>query len=89
MKEISDWLGASSESVAASLLGFTRSSELLSDDEHLVEMYAQKWIGVCGGEVKAAEDDLESLLRVLDSQCIDRSETVVRFIEKEQRTLIL
>ena len=89
MKEISDWLGASSESVAESLLLFTRSSELLSNDAHLVERYAQKWIGVYAGEVKAAEDDLESLLRALDRHRIDRSETVVRFIEKEQRTLIL
>ncbi len=89
MNVSSDWLGDSSQRVAESLVEFTKSAELLSNDPHLVERYAQKWIGVCSGEVKAAEDDLESLLRALDRQHIVRSETVVRFIEKEQRTLIL
>ena len=84
-----DWLGASPEDVAKSLLDFTQSSERLSNDWHLVKKYAQKWVGVCSGEVKAAEDDLDSLLRVLDGQGVRRSDTVVRFIETEQRTLIL
>ena len=54
-----------------------------------LDKYAQKWVGVCSREVKAAEDDLDSLLRVLDSRGVSRSDTVVRFIEREQRTLIL
>ena len=55
----------------------------------LLGKYAQKWVGVCSGEVKAAQDDLNSLLEELDSRSVSRSETVVRFIEREQRTLIL
>ena len=84
-----DWLGASPGDVAKSLIDFAQSSDLLSNDRHLVKKYAQKWVGVCRGEVKAADDDLDSLLRMLDSQGVPRSDTVVRFIEKEQRTLIL
>ena len=84
-----DWLGASPEDVAKSLLDFAKSSDLLSKDRRLVDRYAQKWVGVCSGEVKAAEDDLDSLLKVLDGQGVSRSDTVVRFIEREQRTLIL
>ena len=84
-----DWLGARPEDVARSLVDFAQSSDLLSNDRQLVDKYAQKWVGVCAGEVKAAEDDLDSLLRVLDSRGVSRSETVVRFIEREQRTLIL
>ncbi len=84
-----DWLGASPVDVAKGLLGFTRSSELVSNDRKLVDKYAEKWVGVCFGEVKAAEDDLEALLRELDSRGVPRAETVVRFIEREQRTLIL
>ena len=84
-----DWLGASPEDVAKSLLNFAQSSDLLSNDRHLLKRYAQKWVGVCSGEVKAAEDDLDSLLRMLDGQGVRRSDTVVRFIETEQRTLIL
>ena len=86
-----DWLGAPPEDVARSLLDFAQSSDLLSNDRQLVDKYAQKWVGVivlwqsegCG------TDDLDSLLRVLDSRGVSRSDTVVRFIEREQRTLIL
>ena len=84
-----DWLGAPPEDVAKSLLDFAQSSDLLSNDRQLVDKYAQKWVGVCSGKVKAAADDLDSLLRVLDSRGVSRSDTVVRFIEREQRTLIL
>ena len=58
-----DWLGAPPEDVAKSLLGFAHSSDLLSNDRQLLDKYAQKWVGVRSGEVKAAEDDLDSLLR--------------------------
>ena len=89
MNEGHDWLDTSPKDVAESLLDFTRSSDRLSKDQALVDKYAQKWIGVCSGEVKAAEDDLDSLLTALDSQGVSRADTVVRFIEREQRTLIL
>ena len=84
-----DWLGASPKDVAESLLDFSKSSDLLSNDRGLVDKYAQKWVGVCSGEVIASADRLDSLLNAMDSQGVSRSDTVVRFIEKEQRTLIL
>ena len=89
VNESYEWLGMSPGDVASSLLDFSKSSELLSQDRALVKRYAQKWIGVCSGEVKAAEDDLGSLLEALDEQGVPRGNTVVRFIEREQRTLIL
>jgi len=89
MVDVDEWLGDSPESVAKSLTDFSRSSELLSVDSSLVDRYAHKWIGVCSGKVMAAEDDLEALLDSLDTQGLPRNQTVVRFIEREQRTLIL
>ena len=84
------WLGgASPREIANSLADFTESSLLLSNDKQLADKYAQKWIGVCSGEVKAAEDDLDSLLKSLDEQGVPRSDTIVRFIERNRRTLIL
>ena len=56
---------------------------------HGYQKYDQKWIGVRAGVVRAAEDNLEALLRSLDSQGIPRSDTVVRFVEREQRALFL
>ena len=83
------WLGDSAQAVAESLVDFTRSSEILSEESGLVQEYDQKWIGVCAGEVRAAEDNLEALLSSLDSQGIPRSNVVVRFVEREQRALFL
>lgn len=89
MDEGHGWLDTSPEDVASSLIDFTKSADLLSKDRALVEKYAQKWIGVCSGQVRAAEGDLDSLLTALDRQGVSRADTVVRFIEREQRTLIL
>ena len=89
MTEMHEWLGGSPEEIAESLVRFSRSSELLSVDSTLVDKYAQKWVGVCFGEVKAVEDELDALLNSLDRQGVPRSEVIVRFIEREQRALFL
>ncbi len=86
---VDEYLGAPPEEIAQELLAFSKSTELLSNDHDLVDAYREKWIGVFRGEVKAAEQDFDSLLASLDSQGIPRSGVAVRFIEKEQRTLIL
>ena len=86
---VQDWLGDSPENVARDLREFTESAAILSADRKLVEKYSQKWVGVFGGEVRAAADDLSSLLHELDELGVPRSSTVVRFMEEEPRTLIL
>ena len=85
----SEWLGDSPENAARELREFARSSEVLSYDRDLAEKYPQKWIGVSGGEVRAAADKIGSLLEELDSLGVPRSSTIVRYMEKEPRTLIL
>ena len=84
-----EWLGDSPESAASELRDFARSSELLSSDRDLAQEYSQKWIAVYGGVVRAVADDLEALLDELDRLDVPRSSTVVRYMEKEPRTLIL
>ncbi len=83
------WLGADPGDVVERLRAFTRSCETLSADSSLIEEYAQRWIGVYQGEVQAAADDLESLLRELDRIGVPRGDTVIRFMETDQPTLIL
>lgn len=83
-----EWLGDSLESAASELRDFARSSEVLSSDRDLVQEYPQKWIAD-GGEVRAVADELEILLEELDRLDVPRSNTVVRYKEKEPRTLIL
>ena len=88
-RDATEWLGGSAQEIANSLVDFTESSQFLSEESSLVQKYDQKWIGVCAGEVRAAEDSLETLLSSLNSQGIPRSNTVVRFVEREQRPLFL
>lgn len=84
-----DRLGGSPEDVAKELLAFSRSAELLSKDRNLLAKHDQKWVGARDGKVVAAERELKDLLDRLDSAGVPRSQTVVRFIEREKRTLIL
>lgn len=84
-----EWLGAPPEDVARSLRDFARSTDLLSNNPALVQRYAGKWVAVTAGQVKAAEDELDSLLAMLDHQGLSRSDTLVHFVETEPRTLIL
>ena len=75
--------------VARSLIDFDQSMGVLLNDQTLVDRYPDKWVGVWQGEVRAAEDDLDILLKVLDKNDVPRSETAIRFIEAEPETLIL
>ena len=75
--------------VARSLADFDQSMGLLLNDDTLLDMYPDKWVAVWHGEVKAAEDDLHSLLNVLDKKDVPRAETAIRLVETEPPTLIL
>ena len=88
-RDSTEWFGESAQAIAESLVDFAKSTEFLSEESGLVQKYDQKWIGVFAGEVRAAEDNLDALLSSLDSQGIPRSNTAVRFVEREQRALFL
>ena len=88
-RDATEWLGGSPQAVADSLVHYAKSLQFLSEESSLVQKYEKKWIGVCAGVVRAVEDNLEALLSSLDSQGVPRSDTVVRFIEREQRPLFL
>ena len=58
------------------------------NDHALVGRYPDKWVAVWQGEVRAAEDDLDIQLKVLDKNDVPRSEKAIRFIEAEPDTLM-
>ena len=62
---------------------------LANDQPRLIDEYPRQWIGVYRGEVSTKADDLPSVLEKLERQCVPLGDTIVRFIEKNQRTLIL
>jgi hypothetical protein len=77
------------EQTARALRRFHRAAQALSsDDPRFIDRYDQKWVAVHGRDVIAAET-LEQLLRDIDDAQIPRGEVVVRYIDRNERVLIL
>ena len=82
--------GSDPADIAKGLREFSRSAETLSNNQpRFVNEHPSKWIGVYQGRVSAKADDLSSLMAELERQGIPLGDTIVRFIEENQRTLIL
>ncbi len=78
------------EKMVEGLREFSRSAQMLSDQtKRLVNEYPSQWIAVYCGEVTAKADDLETLIEEIEKQGIPLGDAIVRYIEKNQRTLIL
>ena len=83
-------LGSDPEEVARGLREFSKSAEVLSNDQpRLINEHPLQWVGVYRGKVSATADDLPSLTEELKRRGIPLGDTIVRYIEKNQRTLIL
>ena len=76
--------------IAQSLNAFQRSAHVLSDTHpRLIDEYPNQWVAVTGNAVMAHGDTLEDVLSQIDAEGVSRSDVIVRFIERTQRTLIL
>ena len=83
-------LGSDPKDIARGLREFSKSAEMLSNDRsRLIDKHALQWIGVYRGELSATADDLPSLIEELERRGIPLGDTIIRFIQKNQRTLIL
>ena len=82
--------GSDPEDIAKGLREFSKSAEMLSHDQpRLINEHPLQWIGVYQGEVSAKADNLSSLMEKLERRGVPLGDTIVRYIEKNQRTLIL
>src|SRR4029453_1642100 len=69
---------------------FSESAQIFSSDVHrLIDSYESKWVAVRKGGVLAVGDSLEELTEQIEHKRIPRSETLIRFIDREPKTLIL
>jgi Family of unknown function (DUF5678) len=69
---------------------FSESAQIFSSDVHrLIDSYESKWVAVRKGGVLAVADSLEELTEQIEHKRIPRSETLIRFIDREPKTLIL
>ena len=72
------------------LAQFRRTTKLLSADRpRLIDKYHKKWVALCDSEVKVVADTLEGLLADVEQRGVSRQGLVVRYIDRELRTMIL
>lgn len=76
--------------MAKSLRTFQQSARVFSDNyPRLIDKYPDQWVAVADSAVVASGDSLKQVLTQIDDQDIPRTDVIVRFIERTQRTLIL
>ncbi len=78
------------QKVAEDLQAFAKTAQLLSSRyPRMVERYPDQWIALHSGKVRAHGDSLDAVLRELDAMGLSRDQAIIRFIDKEPRTMIL
>lgn len=78
------------DNTARSLRKFQRSAHVLSSNQpRLINEYPDQWVAVSDSTVVAHGKNLDNILRQVDRKGFRRSDVIVRFIERTQRTLIL
>ena len=76
--------------LAARLNQFCETAQVLSSSQHeMTEKYAKQWVALYQGKVVTFGDDVTSILRDLDQQCVPHTDAIIRFIDPEPQTLIL
>ena len=89
-KEVLHYLGASPDQVGADLATFTAAAKVLSSDHpRLIDAHPMEWVGVYDGAVAVTADDFEGLMSKLSSMGIPPSQTIIRFIDRTEKTFIL
>ncbi|MHB8514587.1 MAG: hypothetical protein ACYC9X_05655 [Dehalococcoidia bacterium] len=78
------------EDLARELSAFARDAAVLSSDrERLIELYEKQWVAIYDGEVRAHARGLPALLARVDRLGLPRARTIVRYIDRNERTMIL
>ena len=76
--------------VDQSLQSFRKSAMRLSSRHpRMIERYPGQWIALHSGRVRAHAHSCEAVLREIDAKGLSRDQTIIRFIDKEPRTMIL
>jgi hypothetical protein len=76
--------------LARQLRAFRSAAKTLSSNHpRLIDKYPQQWVAVYSGEVKAHAPTIEGVLKELAEKGIPKERAIVRFIDRNQRTLIL
>lgn len=72
------------------LQSFRKSARLLSSQQpNLVHKFPKQWIAVYRGRVRAHANSLKSVLKQIYEKHLPSESTILRFIDKKRRTMIL
>lgn len=83
-------LEGSAEKTAAEMEDFRQAAAVLSSEHtRLIDEFAGQWIGVFGGEVLVQATTLKGVIGKIEEQGLPRERVIVRYIDKNQKTLIL
>ena len=86
---IRDFIG-DPKKVDEDLQSFRRTAKRLSSRHpRLIERYSKQWIALHSGKVQAHGRSFKAVLDQIDSKGLPRGQTIIRFIHKEPRTMIL
>ena len=78
------------EAAARSLREYQKSARVLSSNQpRLIDEYPDQWVAVSDSNVIANGANLKNVLQQVDRKGFNRSDILIRFIERTQRTLIL
>ena len=82
--------GKQAAAIGRSLETFSKSAAVFSADHpRLIERYEDKWVGVYQGKVAGSADTFDELARQIARQGIPLAETMIRRIDRKEKTLIL
>lgn len=82
--------GATAKEIDGDLQKFRRAARLLSSKHpRLTDKYQKQWVGVYEGRVRVHGKTLKSVMDKITDRGLPKERVIVRFIDKNQRTMIL
>ena len=76
--------------ISRDLDDFGKSADVFSSDTpRLIEQYENQWVGVYKGKVAAHAPTLSKVKKAIEEMGIPLSQTMIRRVDREQRTYIL
>ena len=72
------------------LRSFRRTAQVLSSNRpRLIDRYPKQWVALYRGRVRASGNTFASVIAEVGKKRLPREHVIVRFIDRNQRTMIL
>jgi hypothetical protein len=83
-------LGKPPNEVARELANFSETAKILSSNHpRLIDEHPLEWVALYDGRVEVFGKSLSAVMKQLDTKGYPREEVIVRFIDTDEKTLIL